>query len=156
MGKVTFTSNQIGLEPTIINMQPKVVDTPHYETTGYVAPIHVAPQLVHTIEYRDVIKEVIVEKIVEIEKPVEIVREIIKEIPVEKIVTVYQIVEKPVEKIVEKEVIVRVENPIDFIKCQENRDLMKKTNNQKKAIQALGLISVTLLILLMGALIYGK
>lgn len=152
MGKVTFTSNQIGLEPTIINMQPKVVDVPHYETTGYISPITIPPQLVHTIEYRDVIKEVIVEKIVEIEKPIEI----IKEIPVEKIVTVYQIVEKPVEKIVEKEVVVRVENPIDFIKCQENKDLMKKTNNQRKAIQALGLISVTLLILLMGALIYGK
>lgn len=158
MGKVTFNSNNI--KPPSLYKEDADLGVVRFTSNNTVPEPLVmkfdVPQLVQTIEYRDVIKEVIIEKIVEIEKPIEIIKEVIKEIPVEKIVTVYEIVEKPIEKIVEKEVIVRVENPIDFIKCQENRDLVKKTNNQRKAIQALGLISVTLLIMLIGALIYGK
>ena len=66
-----------------------------------------------TVIEKEVIKEVPVEKIIEIEKKIEVPVEVIKEVPVEVIKEVEKIVE--VEKVVEKEIVKEVEKPIEVV-----------------------------------------
>ena len=91
-----------------------------------------------------------------IEVPVEKIVEVIKY--VDKPVEIYREIEKPiyVEKIVEVEKIIEIEKPIEITKYIENRELMNKLSEKDKAINGLRIICGILLLTLVIGLIYGR
>lgn len=103
--------------------------------------------IVEKIVYQDVIKEVVVEKVVEVTKevPIEKIVEVIKEVPVERIVEVIR--EVPIEikgknKVITKEVIKEVivekivEVPVDrIVEIIKEVPIIKEITNDKELLK---------------------
>jgi len=152
MGKITFNNSSITGNNNFI--KPSFYDAPEkYEyTVTDNTIIHVAE-----LPVPDVINIPFIQTEPQIiEVPVEKIVEVIKY--VDKPVEIYREIEKPiyVEKIVEVEKIIEIEKPIEITKYIENRELMNKLSEKDKAINGLRIICGILLLTLVIGLIYGR